>query len=251
MKPITLTVGCLTIALLALAVAFAGEGIKQDGAKLGPELLSNGDFEKAKKGAKTPEGWDDVDGLTSFYVKRPGGKGKCLKFDSDVYDKEAQARYKEMKQPRKERPPAKMKTPTTGKKYNTIAGLGGALLWSEYVEATPYVTYRLVAEVNTYAPQVKIFIKGYAEVKGYRRNVYKKYLNCIPKDKNELGTWKYYSQDFTPQNSNKKLKIEWIKVQIMVFWPPGEAYVDNISVKQIVEPPKEKKQPKENKGNKK
>ena len=209
----------------------------KDGEKdisVGPELLANGDFEKGKDG---PEDWDEADDLSSFHVKRPGSKGRCLRFDSDVYPADVDARAEEMKLPKGKRPKAQPKTPTSGKKYNTIAGGRGALLWSDYVEVEPGANYLLRAEVNTYAPEVKLFIKGYAEVRGEKRIGYKKYLTCLPEDKNDLGSWKTYICDFTPENPhNKKLKFKWAKVMIMVFWPPGEAYVDNISIKKILGP---------------
>ncbi len=200
---------------------------------VGPELAPNCGFEKGARSA--PEGWDEVDGLSSYYIKRPGAKGRCLKFDSDVYPADVDARAEQMKLPADKRPKAKPKKPTSGKKYDTIAGTRGALLWSDYIEVEPGVNYLLRAEVNTYAPEVKVFIKGYALKDGERRIGYKKYLVCLPEDKNELGSWKLYICDFTPENPlNKRLKFKWVKVMIMVFWPPGEAYVDNISIRKII-----------------
>lgn len=202
--------------------------------KVGPELAPNCGFEKGKN---TPEGWDDVDELSSFWVERPSGKGKCLRFDSDVYPEDVDARAEEMRLPFGKRPKAKPKKPTSGKKYDTIAGTRGALLWSDYIEVEPGANYLLCVEVNTYAPETKVFIKGYAEVKGEKRIGYKKYLVCMPEDKNDLGSWKDYICDFTPENPhNKRLQFKWIKVMVMVFWPPGESYVDNISVRKITEP---------------
>jgi len=236
MKPAFVIIAAAAAALLLLTTVQAREGLIEDGANLGPELLPQGDFEN---GEGSPEGWDEVDDISGYWVKRPGGKGKCLKFDSDIYPKDVDARAEEMKLPRDKRPKARPKTPTSGKKYNTIAGGRGALLWSDYVEVEPGATYRFVAEVNTYAPETKLFIKGYTEIKGERRIGYKKYLKCIPEDKNDLGSWKFYSQDFTVENPyNKSMKFKWVKVMIMVFWPPGEAYIDNVSIKKVIAPGK-------------
>ena len=211
--------------------------------KVGPELVPNFGFEK---GTSTPDGWDDVDDLTTFHVKRPDGKGKCLKCDSDVYEKEVAVRREEMKKSRDKRPKATPKTPTSGKKYNTVAGGKGALLWSDYIDVEPGAEYMLSAEVNTYAPEVFVYIKGYTEHKGERRIIYKGRLVCKPEDKNELGQWKYYYRQFTPENPhNKKLQVKWVKVMLMIFWPPGEAYLDNISIRKILEPGKNEEKPKE------
>jgi hypothetical protein len=143
-----------------------------------------------------------------------------------------------MKLPGDKRPGARPKTPPAGKKYDTIAGLGGALLWSDYVEIEHGAAYRLAVEVNTYAPEVKVFLKGYVEHEGERRINYKKYLTCFPQDKKELGSWKYYSTNFAVRNPyNEAVQFKWLKVMFMVFWPPGEAYADNVSIRKIVEPP--------------
>jgi hypothetical protein len=120
-------------------------------------------------------------------------------------------------------------------------------MWSDYFKVEHGSTYRIVAEVNTYAPEVKIFTKGYALIKKDRRIVYKKYLRCIPEDKNELGKWKYYSQDLTFKSSGDKYKVQWAKIMIMSYWPSGDAYVDNISVKKVLEKGKEEKKEKESK----
>ena len=48
----------------------------------GVNLVPNGDFET---GDTSPKGWQQVDGLTTYYVKDADAKhGKVLKFDTDV-----------------------------------------------------------------------------------------------------------------------------------------------------------------------
>jgi hypothetical protein len=58
MKVAILIALCTGLAVLGFAVAQAGEGIIEDGAKLGDELVVNGDFEKGKD---SPDGWEEVD----------------------------------------------------------------------------------------------------------------------------------------------------------------------------------------------
>ena len=48
---------------------------------------TNGDFEKGKE---SPDGWQKVDGLTTFWVDDPDKKrGKVIKFDTDVLQSQA------------------------------------------------------------------------------------------------------------------------------------------------------------------
>src|SRR5205807_1888997 len=52
-------------------------------------LVPNGDFEA---GDDTPAGWQQVDGLTTFWVRDEDPKrGKVIRMDTDVYQTEAYA----------------------------------------------------------------------------------------------------------------------------------------------------------------
>src|SRR6476646_2154106 len=71
----------LTLILAGLLLAEPAKDAKDD-VKPGQNLVPNGDFEK---GTDTPEGWQLVDGLTTFWIDDPDKKrGKILKFDTDV-----------------------------------------------------------------------------------------------------------------------------------------------------------------------
>ena len=48
----------------------------------GENLIPNGDFEAGKN---TPDGWQTIDGLSSFWVEAPDpAHGKVIKLDTDV-----------------------------------------------------------------------------------------------------------------------------------------------------------------------
>src|SRR5271156_4025491 len=50
-------------------------------------LIPNGDFEK---GTDSPDGWQKIDGLTTFWEKDPDGKrGKVIRIDTDVLQSQA------------------------------------------------------------------------------------------------------------------------------------------------------------------
>ena len=202
-------------------------------------LVPNGSFERGKGGA--PVTWQRPDGLTSFWVSDPLRKGKCLKIDTDVAKEEYRARQKEMtKDPV---PPAKPKTPTTGDKYDTVAGVEGVSYYSAWIRVTPGQHYRLEADVRTEqgTKTPKIFVKGYLvdprRPKPHQRRVaYKKYLNCPATVK-----WQTFRTTFCP--TVRSADVTWLRVMIFAYWPPGIYYFDNVKVVPVDPPPKEKTPP--------
>src|SRR5262245_66557483 len=83
-------------------------------------LVPNGDFEKGKD---SPEGWQQVDGLTTFWVDDPGKKrGKVIKFDTDVLQSQGYEWWLKIAKGARAKDAPKKK-PTTPPKYDTLAGL--------------------------------------------------------------------------------------------------------------------------------
>lgn len=200
-------------------------------------LVKNPGFELGKK---RPANWGEPDDLTLFWVYKKSGKkvvppvkknkDKCIKIDTDVYANEVYARWKEMKKPPSKRKPAKPKTKTKGKKYNTIGGCDGVHLYSDAIPVKKDVTYKLSVDVKSGKTAFKLFIKGFAKIKcknnKYRmRIIYKCYKHC----KGTKGKWKTFSRTFTPA-SKRTPNVTEIKVMLFAYWPPGEVFVDNISV---------------------
>jgi len=190
-------------------------------------LVKNGDFEAGKY---SPDQWEEVNDLTTFWVQREDGEGRCLRFDTDVYAWEYRARREEMKLPREKRPPAKPKTPPVGDKYDTVGGLDGAFLSSDDIEVEPGATYRLRAEVMSRGPEMKLFVKAYGEVKGERRVLWRTSQSYRQPD----GKWRTIEHTFVPAQPGKN--IRWVRIMPYAFWPCGEAFVDNV-VLEKVEPP--------------
>jgi len=199
-------------------------------------LVPNGSFEEGAKGI--PKGWSRPDDLTTFWVKAPERNGKCLKVDTDVYREEYLARRKEME--KDPVPPAKPKTPTKGKKYDTVAGVEGVPYYSAWIPVESGRSYRLEvdfrAESGRKAP--KVFIKGYLldprRPKPYRRRVaYKKYLTCKGSEE-----WKTFRTVFNPTARNPE--VRWIRVMLFAYWPPGVYYFDNVKVVPLAEEGEEK-----------
>ncbi|MCX7702742.1 MAG: hypothetical protein N2234_01375 [Planctomycetota bacterium] len=213
-------------------VLLAGEQPKEKPKNLGEEIVKNGDFESGKE---TPDGWDEPNDLTVFWVTDEDGKNKVLKFDSAVLEEEVKARNEEMKKAREERPKAKVKTePTEKQKYSTIAASYGAQIWSDYFSLKTGQSYLLTVRYKSGNPSAKVFVKGYAEFGEEKRIVYKAHLPIDPK-KEDLNKWVEYWMVFTPKASNPKNEVKWGKVELMIYWPPGVAYVDDVSIRPVLE----------------
>jgi len=220
----------LMVALVALALVALTAQDERKPTKLGKELVKNGDFEAGKE---VPEGWDEPDDLTVFWVKSPTGEGKCLKFDNDVLLSDLKKRWKEMELPRDKRPPAKMsRRPTKKDELNTVAATYGAQIWSDYFPLEHGKKYLFRLRFYSMGPKMEAFIKGYVDVDGERREVYRAHMSCKVKKK-ELNKWREFWMVFKVKHPS--YKIEWGRVHLVVYWPRGVAYVDDVSVKKVLE----------------
>ncbi len=185
-------------------------------------LVFNPGFELGKD---APEGWEGIDDLTVFWEKSRKGN-HYIRMDTDVYKSDWEKRRDELK----ENPdaPAWKKTPTKGPKYNTIGGTLGVSLWSRNIPVEKDTVYQL--RVRMKGPSAgtefipKVFIKGYARVKGQYRKVYQAYKNC----RDSAGEWKWHEREFSP--ASKTPSVEYIRIQLYAYWPPGEYLFDDVSV---------------------
>jgi hypothetical protein len=199
-------------------------------ASTAPSLVANHDFENGT--GDQPAGWSGssgidafpLDNLTQFWVSRPDGDGKCVKLDTDVYKKEWRKRYDELKADPKAAP--WKKTVTKGKKYNTMGGIDGVRIVSENIQINPDATYRITVEIKSTAPKANVFVKGYVELRGRERQVYKARMACEPKEE-EVGEWRTYTRTFSPGKTKGTMPTH-MRVHIYAYWPPGEVYVDNV-----------------------
>ena len=196
----------------------------------GPNLLANGDFEQ---GHTSPEHWQNVNGLTSFWHLDPGPHKRCIRIDTDVYEREVLAWQKKLDAgaPLAHAP---AKTPTTGPKYDTIAGTYGVPFYSAPIAVKPGVTYRLSADVKgkwagMFFP--KVFVKGYRaqtedEFGAQEREIYRCYLAVRTTTGGKQ--WEHFSRVFHPTKATPAVKA--IRVMLYAYWPPGVYYFDNVRV---------------------
>jgi len=207
------------IALLLLLPVVAATAAERN-------LLVNGDFEAGPKlGSKLP-GWTETDDLTTFFV-RDSARGRMLKIDTDVTIEDANARWKQMELPAEKRPKAKPKGPTKPPYYDTVGGLNGAKIYSDYIRVEPGMRYRITADVMSNGPTVKIFVKGYAKFQDGFRKFYQCYKNVKP----ATGKWSTWERTFNP--TARSPKVTHIRVMPYAYWPVGQACIDNLRVERV------------------
>jgi hypothetical protein len=193
----------------------------------GPELVPNGGFET---GDKTPDSWQRIDGQTTFWPA-PGETGRGLKINTDVYHDEW-VKWQEKVRAGASADQAPAPTPTQGAKYDTVAGIYGVAYDSKPIPVTPGKAYKVGISYRGNSTDFffpKLFIRGWADVKGEKRVVYDAYLalRCMEGD----GQWK----------SNVRIveipadgpKIEYLVLKIYAYWPPGAYHFDNVSLKEV------------------
>lgn len=227
----------------------------------GKNLIPNGDFEE---GEDTPKGWQQVDGLSTFWVKDPDAKrGKVIKFDTDVYQKEAYDWWTKVAKGSKAKDAPK-KTPTVGDKYDTLAGLDGVWYWSDFVPVEKGKAYWLTLDYKG-TPDVMAWLVGYEKKEstafGADANAFQEYfkekVGGKPLDRGRMfegfinkytwrgqlnqryakpleNGWKKLTRDkmvFRPTKNTPKVKF--VRVLVLPFWPPGEAYLDAVRLVEV------------------
>lgn len=225
-----------------IAKHFTGEGYLEiypskstEGWKrVGGNLVTNGDFER---GAAVPGGWERVDGLCSFWESDgDGGHGRYIRMDSDVY----LSQWKEWREAfdgGASASAAPEKTPTSGPKYNTVAGSYGVHLYSDPIKVKPGATYSIELDARglqsgwLFFP--KVFVKGYGEG-GASFELYRMYkaVKC-----DDPAIWQHFSRVFSPTGRTPGVRT--MKVMLFAYWPPGEYAFDNIEVYEVVRKEKE------------
>src|SRR4051812_20609764 len=249
---------CAAVVALAVGAALVPAPAQQ--AKEGPvNLCPNGDFEKGKD---TPDGWQQTDGLTTFWVDDPDGKrGKVLKVDTDVLQSQAYDWWVKVAKGAKAKDAPKKK-PTTPPKYDTLAGLDGVWVWSDFIPHEKGKSYWLTIDIKG-EPDVMAWLVGYenkestafgadagafqeylkekttgkpAENKRLFEGFINKYtwrgqLNARNAKPLENG-WRRFTRDKLPFRPSKAgphtTKVRFLRVLILPYWPPGVTYIDNV-----------------------
>jgi len=164
----------------------------------GPNLVA-GDFQRGSRGA--PQGWENAAG------QRREPLGGLVQWTAEP-----------------DRPENKLIRFTLDKK---TAENEGALYYSDYFPIEKGATYRFQCRWRSDRPEVKIFIKCYADDprSGRRREVYRSQMNL----KGPPNVWNAHTENFSPKNP--KLPPQWGRVMLYAYFHPGTVEFDDVAVR--------------------
>lgn len=253
MRSLYLTLSIMLAGLVALPHSGAKDPKEQ--AKTKKNLLPNGDFEI---GDTTPKHWQTIDGLTTFYVKDDDPKrGKVLRVDTDVYQKEGYDWWTKIAQGASSKDAPK-RTQTVGDKYDTLAGLDGVWFWSDPIELKKGQAYWLTIDVKGPAGGMMAWLVGYPQKPetsfgadaGAFQEAMKERITGKPADRgrdfepflkkytfrgqlslagsspDEWRTLQRREKPFNPTSVTPDVKYG--RILLYAFWPPGVYYFDNV-----------------------
>lgn len=197
----------------------------------GVNLARNGSFET---GTWTPAHWTRVDGLTSFWVARADGKGKCLRCDTNVLLSQAEPWWKKIRSGQATAKEAPKPIPVKPSQiYATVGGLDGVQVYSDLIAVKPKMRYRLTVDIKANWAGIffpKAFVKGYAdqtdEFTTQKRELYRAYLALRTKTKGK--EWETFSRTFNP--TLETADVQYVRVMLYSYWPLGLYYWDNVKI---------------------
>ncbi|MCX8036154.1 MAG: hypothetical protein N3D11_03675 [Candidatus Sumerlaeia bacterium] len=245
----TILIGGMTAVAVWVSCAIAAEPPNVTTAPLARNLVVNGGFEL---GDRCPSGWlirfprvdlselTDIralDNLTLFWHDTQSTRGKCIRMDTDVDQKEVHKRMEELIA-NPDAPPWP-KTPTRPPKYDTAAGLEGVSLWSDPIPVVKGKMYRMSVDVMGQTEGMlffpKLFVRGFGMAKDAKgkvvlRKLYDTYLACRVEGPRR---WCRFSQTFSPTEHTPG--VTEMRVVLFAYWPPGEYYWDNVEIVEVPE----------------
>lgn len=196
------------------------------------ELVVNGGFEEAPTGARSPLGWDRVDGLTSFWIVDPvdpKGHGHVLRLDTDVYESEWKRRQDEMA--REPDAPPWPKTPVPeADQYATVGGNHGVSVYSAAMPVEPGRAYRLRLAFRTDLPRAaaKVWVRGYGTLDTKRGPESRRLYDALVTLRMGSPGWKTHSMVFHPTKNTPSVTT--MKVMLYGYWPRGGYAFDDVSL---------------------
>lgn len=126
-------------------------------------LLSNGNFETPDISGKSPQDWQQIDGLVWQWIKDPDDqkRGSILRIDTDVTQSQAYQWWVKRFVHHALLADAPAKQPTISPKYDTIGGLDGGFYWSAFFPIEEGKAYKVYIDAK--GPMSKVFLRGYVK----------------------------------------------------------------------------------------
>ncbi|MBM4030238.1 MAG: hypothetical protein FJ291_00455 [Planctomycetes bacterium] len=202
-----------------------------DAAAKARNLVKNFSFED---GTWFPAGWSKVDGLTSFWVERDDGKGKCLMHDTEVLTAQAYPWWDKMKKGEVTAKDAPQKLPVPPSRiYDTVGGWEGVQYYSDLIPVKPKMRYRITVDIKAAWGGIffpKAWVKGYGEKTDVfttqKRELYNAYLALRTETKGK--EWETFTRTFNP--TLRTPEVKWMGVMLYSYWPLGKYYWDNVLI---------------------
>lgn len=225
-------------------------------------LILNGDFEAPAGNGAHPAHWQEIDNLVFFWTADPQApeRGRVIKIDTDVYQSQAYAWWIDRFVHGKPAADAPEKQPTSGLKYDTIAGLDGGYYWSDFIEIKKGAAYKVYIDAR--GPSAYVFIRGYdkklptsfgdeapatqqqfrrarGEPRTDKRGRPVKYrLRYQYTAKFNVGgsdQWQTYTHEKPRHPTSRELteNVRYLRICIYPYWPPGVYWYDNVRVVEV------------------
>lgn len=238
-------------------------------------LLPNGDFNDPADNGEHPAHWQPIDNLAIFWQPDDAAdngsedRGRVIRFNTDVNQAQAYDWWVQRfvhDAPLSEAPE---REPTTPPKYDTLAGLDGVFMWSDFIEIEQGGAYRVYVDAR--GPPSKVFIRGYderlersfadeipavqqlfREARGeparddagrpVRFRPRYRYTTWFPVGGSDQ--WRTYTHQ-QPRHPNNRIitrNVRYIRIALYAYWPPGEYHYNNVRVVPV-EPDPEQARP--------
>ncbi len=244
-------------ALAAMAVCVTLTQATPNARSQPQNLVPNPGFEQSQ-GDKLAH-WTLDNPLTHSW-ESGGIDGRFLRFDTDVYLREVR------KSAGKTDVPAQ-KTPTSGNKYDTVAGTEGVRSWSEPIRVEPGQHYLMQVDARGPGGTPFVYLKGFRKLDAddakrhgtlrfFRRNpdgpafsllvggtekrqpvagdylqTYRARLVChLPGD----GKWRRFHRTLKLK-TRKNYRAEVVLLMLYAYWPAGQYDFDNVVLRPISE----------------
>lgn len=224
---------------------------------LSPNLVPNPSFET---GRWWPRHWDPVDRLGTHWA-RGGTEGRrCIKADTRILESQWKPRndrilekVRELRgrapgplqqhlpsSPVPEPPEPKYARPPY---YSAVGGLHGIHYRSAYIRVRPGAVYRITVDARVASRGgAKVFLKGFVDERKQTEEgplVLKREIYRAPMTLHGLtNEWRRFSRVFHPARSKgarvrRRLRPEWLQVQLYSYWPVGLYYWDNVRLEVV------------------
>lgn len=234
-------------------------------------LLPNGDFRTPADNGEHPAHWQAIDNLSIFWEPDAGDveRGRVIRFNTDVNQSQAYEWWVQRFVHNAPLSDAPEREPTTPPRYDTLAGLDGVFMWSDFIEIEPGGAYRVYVDAK--GPPSKVFIRGYEEKvelgfgdeipsvqqlfreargepthddagRPVRFRPRYRYTTWFPVGGSDQWETYTHAQPRHPNNRIITQNVRYIRIALYAYWPAGEYLYDNVRVF-AVEPEPEQARP--------